>query len=663
MMVRLAFTIFTILLLSVFLSITLNTSIGHNIPLSYIILAFLMFIMSMFTKISNFKYLVVIMSLVITTCLVFMHKNKKIEIKKIKELCLKPSLFVFFFFFIYLYIVTSNVQLSNIDDLGYWGTRVLDINRTDALYTKEYTVFSNFSYPPFTALIQIVFVKLFGKFEQSYLILAQASFSFSLFLILFDKFKNRLKEMAGILLTLVLIISVTLMVQKNQSFGDNAFIYNSIYVDWLMGLMLGKCMSLYYNFNKNEISSYIEIGLYESALILVKPTAIPLVILIAFTGYTYLALNAKTFLLTKNEFKRFLSCIIGLPTAFYLVWRIYFSIFSSNKSQISSTMLFALIGIVVLVVFVVAICAVFYKRNKYKINLKFTFYVILFLPMVIYAILLTFKSSIFNGNDNYYISILVRFADAYFSSSIFTHPFKITYYFINLFVTLSLLGIGYLRKLDNDYYSIPVMFYFGSLGYAMMIMLSYMFVFGYEGYTLVVFGRYMQTYTLAAITLLILIVLNESLSIKKMGIIAILSLLFVEPDSLSTLIYNKDWKNYRTEAQIQAIDDYFEYEYKGEKMAVFAQYDMRDLSLIGYLADEKKANITYYEGITLEQEDRFDEAIANNECAFVGTRDDTLIELWKKYSEDEPYNMSLYKINHDGDMIALELIYTWDDLN
>ncbi len=661
-MLRLVFSIFIILFLSTFVSLTLNIKIGRSISLSYVAMAFLMFVMSMFTKVSNFKYLILIMIAFIFLYLFVRFRDKKINIKKVKELCLRPILLVFVLFFTYLYFVIGNIQLSNIDDLGYWGTRVLDINRTDALYTREYTVFSNFSYPPFTALIEIVFVKLFGTFKQSYLILAQASFCFSLFLNLFDKYEFKFKDLIKVFITLVVVVSVTLMVQKNQSFGDNAFIYNSIYVDWLMGLLLGKCMSLYYDFKKKEVSSYIELGLFEAALILVKPTAIPLVVLIVVTGYVYLALNNKKLFLPSHELKNYLLYIFGLPTVFYIVWRIYFSIYSSNKSQISSTMLIALIGAVIFAVIVVSLCGLLYKKHKDKINLRIVFGVILFLPVVLFAFTLVFKPSIFEGNDNYYISILVRFIDAYFSSSIFLHPFKFTYYFINLLTTLSLLGVGYLRKKENEYYSIPVLFYLGSLGYALMIMLSYMFVFGYEGYTLVVFGRYMQTYTLAGIALLVLVVFYEYINYKKMSIIALISLLFIEPDSISTLIYDKDWQNFRTDEQIQALDDFFEYQYNYEKMAVFAQYDMRDLSLIGYLADEKKENITYYEGITLDQEERFDLAIKNNDYAFIGTRDDVLIDLWLKYSDEEPYNMTLYKINHEGDSISFELVQTWDDL-
>lgn len=662
-MIRLAFTIFTILLISVFIGAVSNLSIGHSIPLSYVVLAFLMFIMSMFTRISFFKYLVIILDILIMAYFLVAYKKRNITIEKIKSLVIKPSLFVYLIFFIYLYLVTSNVQLSNIDDLGYWGTRVLDINRTDALYTNKYIVFSNFSYPPFTALIEMVFVKLFGLFKQSYLIFAQASFSFSLFLSLFDKYENKIKDLLKIIFTFAIIICVTLMVQNNQSFGDHAFIYNSIYVDWLMGLLLGKCMSLYYKFNKKQTSSYIELGLFESALILIKPTSIPLVVLIAVTGYVFLALSDKKIQLSKHEFKNYLLYIVGLPALFYTVWRIYFSIYSSNKSQISSTMLLTLIGAVVISAIIIVLCGFIYKKYKNKINLKISFGIVLFLPLIVYVILFICKPTIFDGNDNYYISILVRFIRACFTSSIFSHPIKISYYFINLFVVLSLLIIGILRKKSNEFYSIPVLFYFGSLGYALMIMLSYMFVFEYvEGYTLVVFGRYMQTYTLSGIAILVLIALEKSLDYTRMIGITLCSMLLVEPNSVKTIVYDKDWQNYRTDAQIQAIDDYFEYEYNGEKMAVFAQYDMRDLSLIGYLADEKKQNITYYNSITKEQEERFDSAIENNEYAFVGTRDDTLVKLWSKYSDEEPYNMSLYKINHNGDKITIELIRTWDDL-
>ena len=661
-MLRLCFTLFVLLFYSFFVGAVTNLTIGHSIPLSYILLAFLMFFISMITKVSNFKYFVLLSILLMSIALIIFNKKGKIKFKEALNKFLKPSLLIYVVFFIYLYFVIGKIQLSNIDDLGYWGTRVLDINRTDALYTKEYTVFSNFSYPPFTALIEIVFVKLFGTFNQSYLILAQASFCFSLLLNVFDKYDCNLKSILKIIITLLIIICATLMIQNNKSFGDQAYIYNSIYVDWLIGMLLGKCLSLLYKFDIENKYSYIELGLFESSLILVKPTAIPLVVLIVVCTYVYLTLNEKRLFLNKNKLVNYILYVLGLPLIIYFVWKVYFSIYSSNKSQISGTMICMLIGTVLAVVLITIVCGLIYKKHKNKIKLKFLFGICMFLPAVIYALVLVINPSFFKGNDNYYLSILVRFIDTYFGGQIFTHPFTMSYYFITILVTIALLAIGNARKKENSFYSIPVLYYFGSIGYALMILLSYMFVFNYEGYTLVVFGRYMQTYTYAGVVLLILVILEEELNCLALGGVAVISMLFVEPDSVSTIIYNNNWENYRSEAQIEAIDNYFEYEYNYENMAVFAQYDMRDLSLIGYLADEKKTNIKYYEAITSEDEERFDEAIKNNDYAFVGTRDDVLVSLWSKYSDEEPYNMSLYKINHDGDDTTIELVYTWDDL-
>ena len=147
-MIRLFFTLFVIIYISAFLSVVIKQTIGNTIPMTYVILRLILFDLSPMMKISYFKY-VVLLDLVFIT-VYFILKRKELELSKY---CLKPSLFIYIIFFIYLYFVLNNVQLSNIDDIGYWGTRILDINRTDALYTHEYTVFQNFTYPTFTALL------------------------------------------------------------------------------------------------------------------------------------------------------------------------------------------------------------------------------------------------------------------------------------------------------------------------------------------------------------------------------------------------------------------------------------------------------------------------------------------------------------------------------
>ena len=57
------------------------------------------------------------------------------------------------------------------------------------------------------------------------------------------------------------------MIQNNNSFCDEAFIYNSLYVDWILGLLLAKALSKIYVLNDEKSVDLIEIGLYETALV------------------------------------------------------------------------------------------------------------------------------------------------------------------------------------------------------------------------------------------------------------------------------------------------------------------------------------------------------------------------------------------------------------
>ena len=286
--------------------------------------------------------------------------------------------------------------------------------------------------------------------------------------------------------------------------------------------------------------------------------------------------------------------------------------------------------------------------------------VVLALPIIPFLLCLLLKNSaVYN---NYFGSITIRFIITCFTSPIITKIVNLSYYTITIIITIALFIVLKIRNKGDKFYAIPVLYYLGSIGYALMILLSYLFVFGYEGYTLVVFGRYMQTYTYAGICLFILILLSEELNNKSLLLCLVASSLFIERESLKTIAYNKDWANYRNENQITEIDNYFEYEYNYETMVVFAQNDMRDLSLIGYLADEKKVNISYCQGLGENDFDRFVKAVEENEYILVANRDKILEKFWKEISNNEPYNMTLYKVIHSDVGYSVELVKSWDDV-
>ncbi len=650
-MIRLFFTLFVIIYISVFLSIATKQTIGNTIPMTYVVLSLILFVLSPVMKISFFKYVVLLIIGLVTIYLLI--KRKELEFYKY---CIKPSLIVYALFFIYLYFVLSNVQLSNIDDIGYWGTRILDINRTDALYTHEYTVFQNFTYPPFTALISMVFIKMFGVFDQSFMLLAQASFSFSLFLSLFDKYELKTKNIIKIIIVFLIVLLTTLMIQNNNSFCDPAFIYNSLYVDWILGLLLAKTLSKIYVLNDERSADLIEIGLYETALVLTKPTGLAMILIVFVAVYAFFAVKNNSLVPSKG----YLCYVVGMPVVFYVFWKIYFGIYAENKSLLNSKIIIMLAAIVVLFALLLIILKSLFEKYKDKINYKVLMVIILLLPIIPYLFCLLLKNSV--AYDNYFGSITIRFIITCFTTPIITKVVNLSYYIITTIITISLFILLKNRNKHNSFYAIPVLYYLGSIGYALMILLSYLFVFGYEGYTLVVFGRYMQTYTYAGICLFILVLLSEELNNKSLLLCLAVSSLFIERGSLNTIVYNKNWKNYRNENQIAEIDSYFEYEYNYETMVVFAQNDMRDLSLIGYLADEKKVNISYCQGLSENDFNRFIKAVEENEYILVANRDKILEKFWKEISNNEPYNMTLYKVIRSGAGYTVELVKSWDDV-
>lgn len=607
-MLRLVFTIFTLLYINLIMVIIFNKKFGRMMPISYIVVTYLMFLASLLGKISYFKYVLLCFFIISFLYLLYLFFKKDIDYKKIINLYLNPSLLVFIIFFIYLYYVLSNSWLSNIDDINFWGMKLLDINRIDTLYTTEYTPLGVDSYPPFTTLLETTFIMLFGTFNQKYAMLAMGSFSFSLFLVVFDKFEYKIKDLVNVVLTLLIVICTTLMIQNNYYCGANAFIYNSLYVDWLLGLLMTKCFYSIYILDKEKIEDYIELGLYSSAMLLCKQIGAALFLLIIVSTYVYLATKEKRIFILKNTFLNFLITLV-IPLVFYCIWKIQvgkyitFSVSEGVVNGLTETI-----------------------------------------------------SSPTDGFKEYFN----KFIYAYFNYGIIYKPFEISYFWITVIVTLLLIVIGYIRGKKKDYYVIPLFYFLGSLGYALGMLISYMYLFS-DGITLPVYGRYMQTYTFGGIALLILIVLSKNHKYWKYIIICIVCMIFVETKSINTLIYDKDREIYYSK-QSEPIKEYFEYIYNYEPMVVFAQTDIRNQAMIRYLADEKYVNIKNAQLIEGESYEYFLSLLKGKELLYIGDYNDVFLKYWKMLTDVEPYNRSLYKINQNNGETLVQLLYTWDDI-
>ena len=295
-MLRLCFSLGVMLYLAFFFVCVTKKKAGRIFPLVYVAIATLMFCATSLGKLSYFKYFLIFFAIFTMAFIIYNLIKKKINIGEIVKLYIRPSLLVFVLFFIYLYFVLGNVELSNIDDLNFWGIRVLDVLRNDEFYTLDkYAVLGNTTYPPFSTLLEAAFIKMFGSVDQSFSMLAMGTFSFSFFLALFDSYEFSFQGGFKTILTFVITVFITLSVQKNYSMAYDSYIYNSLYVDWILAIVLGFGISRLVKFDIYDTYSYFEIGMCSYILIATKQIGMALVLLITvMTGLVILLkLNLK----------------------------------------------------------------------------------------------------------------------------------------------------------------------------------------------------------------------------------------------------------------------------------------------------------------------------------------------------------------------------------
>ena len=619
-MIRLLFTLFVILYFSYFICDSFNISFGKSVPIVYVYITLIQYFAALLGKLSYFKYFLLLSLVFITVCLYSKYKFDIRRYFKNKKYFI-PSVIIFVIVFSYLYFLLNNVELSNIDDLGYWGTRLKDMFRNDSLYAESvggYAVFDGIGYPPFTHLLEISFMKMMGGFDYSYALLALSSFSFSFFLPLFDEYKFEIKDSIKIVFMLFGIFCLLLSVQQNSTNENKSLIFNSLYVDWLLSIVLMYGFYTIYTNNFDEIISYINLCMCGFVLIFTKQIGAALFLLLLATALIHLILTNN---INYKNITKYIIFVVIIPLFVFLTWKIYSHIvFNVEVIASLETSNFANIGI----------------EGKNIANIMYDCF----------------------GEQN--INTIKKFILFYFNETIIRYPFEASYFVVTTSIFSILLVIGISCKKEKNYYVIPCMYYLGSVAYALGILLAYLFEFGYDGTTMPLFGRYMQTYSYFGLLLAMYILFNNNKNKNHIIIVSIVCSLFVNIGSLDTIVYKKNRINYR-ENEISKINNWIQHEYNYEPMIVVNQTDMVYLSLFKNTFEEKNRNITYKQFTKEDSLESFEEMLSKNEFILIGDFDMIFKDyFWSKLSNVNPYNNSLYKIINNDGQYSFELIYTWD---
>lgn len=607
-MIRLFVTLGIILYFDLFFVVALKIKFGKALPLSYVSLVLLFFGCSFFRNLSLIKYAVVLTAILVGIYYFYLYKNNKLNLKENLNNFFRPSMVVFALFFLYLSLVLSNRGLFNIDDFLHWGAMVKDIIRNNELYPiDKFVLVPPGTYPPFTTLLEGLFNKFLGGYNESSSLLALSSFMFSYFLQFLDRYEFKKEDILKTVITFFTLIALTLSIQLADQMFYRTFFYNCTYVDWTLAVVLASAM---FNLTKYEGKAYDYLNVIYSivVLLLTKQIGVALALLV-FASFIIVFVLHKKIGIKKILFT--IISILAIITIFFWSWQSFIGVITDSN----------------------LLSDIYHVVNN------------------------AFNMTLLTQEQ---INIFNNFVVALFAKPLILHPIKMSYILIICVVFALLYILGKIKNEKNT--KIISLFYLlGGLGYAFAMMLFYVFILGgKEGDSFVMFGRYMQTYTYCGFLLVFWVLINKTINIKSILLVLALSILFIEPLSLESLVYNPNYEKFRSE-EINDISSWIENEYDNQPLVVINSTDMAYKTLLKYTFDSKGENVTFYQA--LDGLEDFKKVLDENEMIFIAEFDELFFNnCWNKITDSVLYNCTLYKINKiDNDNYEFEMIYTWDD--
>lgn len=614
-MVNLAIFISILLLYNAFFCIYLNSKFGKTLPISFIFIILQAWICEFTYNLSIFKYSIILTNLIcVIAILIKVIVNKK-KAKIYFKNYFNFSLIFFLFFSFYLYFVTRNRQLNNIDDYFHWGILIKDTIKNNQMYNLFSGSVSGVSLvPPFANLLAVAYSNFFNIYQESYSIYIFGLFTSSFFFFILDQLDLKATNILNSLVIFSIMVCLLLSVQVNPSMAYKSLIFNSLYIDWILSAHL---VYAFYHlvYFKEDFTDFIFITFISSSVLMFKHVGIPLALLISGALFLKLFFTKKIFNLKVSLF--FISHLL-ITAGFYLWW---------------------------------------------KLKLHFTYYPFIFSLSIQNKIVGIghFSNNMYVNSQIFIFDFLKKFIKSIFTKTILIKPFNISYAVCIILITVFLIFFGYKKKEIKNYSIIAISYFLGSIGYSAVIAYSYITVFSeIESETLTMFGRYMQTYTYFGLCLCILLSISNKKILNNFFILLI-CLFFIEPKSLETLMISKKENNFRYSERTH-LNYYFKNIYRGEKIIVVNQTDIKYKAMIKYISSDVKNNLTYLQANPDIEISDFKKLLDSNEYIFIGDYNDFFKkEFWDKISSENLYNSTLYRIEKSGENYVFKIVSVWED--
>ena len=614
----LLFSLAWILLFTAFVSLIFKTKFEISLPFTFISGSLVLYIFSFFSQLKIGYYALCIPCIITILLLVKIAFNKKDVFRLFINNYINLPLLLFVIIYFVIFIIYRKSGFNHWDEFNHWGPMVREMIKYNTFYSiPESLMEIHKDYPPFFSLIGSLFCHFYYiDYLESRMYIGHITFMISLFFPIFSLFD--IKERKTYLPLIFGIISIILFGFIIQSNMTERF-YNCIVNDWPLSIFCAYTFFVILIY-KDSLFRNINIALCFWALISMKQSGI------AFCCLAILMLLVKDIVIDKKKNYVVIVLMVLVPVVTYIIWNNYIAAVGALEDAQ-------------------------FKLSQIKL---FDF----------------FNIARGTAGQEWQIISFKNFLSALTNAAIFIKPIKLNYVLSVLIVFVLMIIEGIINK-NKKMYIVSSIFLFGSIAYALMMLLLYMFSFGeIEGPMLAAYNRYMISYVFFGISLLLMMSIYDSFHLDKSYIyksisILIVVLLFADLSNLNDLKIRKYEDNMHNNEYYQKL-----YNALAEKKTlIIEQYsDNPDLYLYPMLNYDgifengsKFARIREQSG-----ESGFDLSIDLNgwkellneyDYLFIETGDDYFINnYFDKTPNDIFLNHALYQIDKSNEKVSLQLL-------
>lgn len=243
------------------ISYKFNKKICQTLPVSFFSIMIILYIFGLFQCLKIGIYVIAFLyPILFLICII--HSSVKKSFKQFfKNYIATPDLLIFTFLFGVFGVSTYNRIFTACDDYGYWSMAAKNMYYLDDFVTNPNSII-RLIYPPFPTTLQYFFEKIIGENRQGIEFFATILFGLALLLPLFKNLKSK-RKMAFLCICCIILAVPAIFIES--------WFYLTIYVDSLLGLLIGYILFEYYTSPKDSFL-ILSLALGMAVLALTKPT-------------------------------------------------------------------------------------------------------------------------------------------------------------------------------------------------------------------------------------------------------------------------------------------------------------------------------------------------------------------------------------------------------